>query len=502
MTPRSVSIWHLIFVTTILCRSTLTNASFVHPSTHSRKTTNSRTCRRFLCGPTKIFFDDTSVADEQRRHLLEMTITSFTFFVTDPSNAASQQSSLNSSGITGIHDINLRSYRTPKLPNWQGTALDIFSLSEAAKKITTASKSSPALPMGRWPDPILRRPASKIPVSVFQHADQLEELRMVASALRNTARKEGAVGLAAQQCGVDASLIFIDGVHQKQTNQSRNSVFGEGRTLGENRDDGIYLVNPRIIKRSKESEMLVWTEECLVLPPQFRATLLRDAMVTIEYEALHGDEYGMTKQITFKGELARCAQHEMDHDRGVLIVDHVGLNELLSVGGDNFMASIENADGLHETRIQRAYERYLSDSVLLPRDEKVVPLAYESYNDIQSRVTEFDYTLTHQKLQPWFAEPACAAEYTPTDPNRTKSKTTTNIIQSITAHDANNPECDESCIEARKARIEARRALMRQSRTNTNRGDVLKLSEQRAALYGSSYDGLPSRTCTSPGFCP
>ena len=164
MTPRSVSIWHLIFVTTILCRSTLTNASFVHPSTHSRKTTNSRTCRRFLCGPTKIFFDDTSVADEQRRHLLEMTITSFTFFVTDPSNAASQQSSLNSSGITGIHDINLRSYRTPKLPNWQGTALDIFSLSEAAKKITTASKSSPALPMGRWPDPILRRPASKIPV--------------------------------------------------------------------------------------------------------------------------------------------------------------------------------------------------------------------------------------------------------------------------------------------------------------------------------------------------
>ena len=248
---------------------------------------------------------------------------------------------------------------------------------------------------------------------------------MVASALRNTARKEGAVGLAAQQCGVDASLIFIDGVHQKQTNQSRNSVFGEGRTLGENRDDGIYLVNPRIIKRSKESEMLVWTEECLVLPPQFRATLLRDAMVTIEYEALHGDEYGMTKQITFKGELARCAQHEMDHDRGVLIVDHVGLNELLSVGGDNFMASIENADGLHETRIQRAYERYLSDSVLLPRDEKVVPLAYESYNDIQSRVTEFDYTLTHQKLQPWFAEPACAAEYTPTDPNRTKSKTTT-----------------------------------------------------------------------------
>jgi peptide deformylase len=131
-------------------------------------------------------------------------------------------------------------------------------------------------------------------------------------------------------------------------------IRGEGKSSRNKNQDGIFLVNPRIIKRSPESEMLVWTEECLVLPPEFRATLLRDASVTIEYEALGADDCGITKQITLNGELARCAQHEMDHDRGVLIVDHVSLAELLSINDDDFMASIEDADGLHEARIQRA----------------------------------------------------------------------------------------------------------------------------------------------------
>jgi peptide deformylase len=231
--------------------------------------------------------------------------------------------------------------------------------------------------------------------------------------LRNTARKEGAVGLAAQQCGIDASLIFIDGVKQMQYESSfGRAVPGEGK--GKRSNHGIFLVNPRIIKRSPESEMLVWTEECLVLPPSFRASLLRDASVTIEYETLDlgvGD-YGITKQITLRGELARCAQHEMDHDRGVLIVDHVGLDELLTVGDDDFMASIENADGLHQARMQHAYARIVSESVLLPSREKFVPLAYESSHGLRFRVTELDHTYKYnaskQKILPRLVEPANA----------------------------------------------------------------------------------------------
>ena len=79
--------------------------------------------------------------------------------------------------------------------------------------------------------------------------------------------------------------------------------------------------------------MRTWTEQGLVLPPEFRATLLRDAEVTVEYESLEWSDggggspgplsCGSTKQITLRGELARCTQHEMNHDCGTLIVDHV-----------------------------------------------------------------------------------------------------------------------------------------------------------------------------------
>ena len=238
-----------------------------------------------------------------------------------------------------------------------------MTLKEAASFIGQQS-SHPILPMGRWPDPILRKIASPVPLSVLQSADQLEQLRQVAMALQNTARKEGAVGLAAQQCGIDLSMIFIDGV--KETREGKNTkgpIIGEGKVLIQtSKDAGIVMINPRIIERSPESAMMVWTEECLVLPPGFRATLLRDASITVEYETL--DE-GFTKQITLTGELARCAQHEMDHDRGVLIVDHVGLEEL-----PVFISSIENADKIHQARVDRAYQRYLSESILLPPKEK------------------------------------------------------------------------------------------------------------------------------------
>ena len=59
--------------------------------------------------------------------------------------------------------------------------------------------------------------------------------------------------------------------------------------------------------------MKSWEEQCLVLPPDFRATVMRDNKVKIEAEDLNGN----TRTITLGGELARAAQHEIDHDRGV-----------------------------------------------------------------------------------------------------------------------------------------------------------------------------------------
>ena len=143
----------------------------------------------------------------------------------------------------------------------------------------------------------------------------------MATLLRQTCVKEGAVGLAAQQCGVDARLVHLVGVGT--------------------------MVNPSIVARSVEADMKVWSEFCLVLPPSFRATVLRDAWVDVEYRETNGS----IRTTKLRGEKARAAQHELDHDRGILILDHVGLEEMES----EVMRQIER-DG-HDERMALAYSR-------------------------------------------------------------------------------------------------------------------------------------------------
>jgi len=488
------------------------------------------------------------VHDEYRREFLGgmlMATTASVVAVVMPVRANAEEDAFrrdetrkNNIGIIRDSTDHLRDYHDPSLlPNWTGTSLPgPLSLSETCARLAVDS-SDPVLNMGRWPDPILRLPASNIPLSVFQNENQLEQLRLVANALRNTARKEGAVGLAAQQCGVDASLIYIDGVNSaKSIGNARNNgrkdiILGDASSIGgvygesnwrtsrvevsgegnynrslkrpvrnsrrSQRGNGVYLVNPRIIRRSPESDMMVWTEQCLVLPPEFRASLLRDAEVTIEYESLDDGDAGLTKQIKLRGELARCAQHEMDHDRGILIVDHVSLDELPSVDGKPLMADIENADGSHPMRMQRAYSREVVESSLLPRGQAMVPLAMEDNMGYHARVTQHEHPN-------FFVQAATAMDQeesnssSPIIYNGRQSKDRYSPSQPVTAEIS--AVCDTNCLEERKRVVEQRRAMMQQSRSNTRREDVLELSQQRALMYGTGFQGLPPQLCS--GFCP
>ena len=73
--------------------------------------------------------------------------------------------------------------------NWVGTSLPILSL-----ELAVATGESD-FQMGRWPDPILRRTASKIEATMMGGP----LLNSLAKKLRRTARVNKAVGLAAQQ---------------------------------------------------------------------------------------------------------------------------------------------------------------------------------------------------------------------------------------------------------------------------------------------------------------
>jgi peptide deformylase len=229
--------------------------------------------------------------------------------------------------------------------DWIGTQLGLRSLNDSVQLSNW--------PMGRWPDPILRRPAT--PVDPLWYGSTT--LETATTLLKQTARREGAVGLAAQQCGVDARIVFV-----------------EGRGI---------LVNPHIVARSPETEMRVWKERCLVLPPTFVGTVLRDSWVDVEFWTV----MGKLQRMRLSGEMSRCVQHEMgtysklflfkttllrgwhadrfvcflvrvDHDRGILILDHVDLDEM----ENNIMRAIE-ADG-HTSRMLVAYSRQVDSAFL------------------------------------------------------------------------------------------------------------------------------------------
>ena len=201
--------------------------------------------------------------------------------------------------------------RVPYSATWTGTVLQLLD-------VETAGQQS-AWIMGRWPDPILRRPAEGVEERWFG----TQTLKRVTELLSETARVNNAVGLAAQQCGVNARVVILEKPKQ------------------------IIMVNPHIVGRSEERNMKVWQECCLVLPPTFTATVLRDTWVEIEYWNWKGHNCF----VRLKEEAARAAEHELDHDRGILILDHVGLEEMET----DAMRSIE-WEG-HSERMTLAYSR-------------------------------------------------------------------------------------------------------------------------------------------------
>ncbi|KAJ8602540.1 hypothetical protein CTAYLR_008348 [Chrysophaeum taylorii] len=161
-------------------------------------------------------------------------------------------------------------------PAWVGTRLRVESVHEFAQH--------PQHRFARYPDPTLRLVAK--PVTAFD-----SDLRVTAAALIEIGKEVGAVGLAATQCGIDAQLVVLG-----------DSVF----------------VNPKIVERSDEVRMVAWRERCLVLPPDVEVETLRDVWIVVSATDLRGHPFTQA----FQGELARAMQHEIDHARGILIVDH------------------------------------------------------------------------------------------------------------------------------------------------------------------------------------
>ena len=192
-------------------------------------------------------------------------------------------------------------------PTWTATALPHLSIDQAA--------TLDRLDFARYPDPILRLEAR--PVRRFDAA-----LVKTVALLRAAARRHGARGLAATQCGVDAAIVLLG-------------------------DEA--FVNPTIVARSPEARLRCWTERCLALPPDVRVETLRDETVTVAATTVAGVPF----TTTLTGAAARQFSHEYDHARGVLIIDHA----YDTVASTAFPAMARLEAPLHAARRQKAWDR-------------------------------------------------------------------------------------------------------------------------------------------------
>ncbi len=105
------------------------------------------------------------------------------------------------------------------------------------------------------------------------------------------------IGLAAPQIGELLSLITVDPRRPEEGSRS------------------LAMINPEIIEYSGRS---TYEEGCLSIPGVFE-DVRRPSMIKIRYRDTEGEQ----KTEEFDGIMARVIQHECDHLRGKLFVDHL-----------------------------------------------------------------------------------------------------------------------------------------------------------------------------------
>ena len=106
------------------------------------------------------------------------------------------------------------------------------------------------------------------------------------------------IGLAAIQIGIPKNLIVIDLLTK------------------EKKKDPMYFINPKIIKKS--AKFSKYEEGCLSIP-----NLFAEVQRPSECEVKYLDYYGKSKILKADGLLATCIQHEIDHLKGILFIDHL-----------------------------------------------------------------------------------------------------------------------------------------------------------------------------------
>ncbi len=138
------------------------------------------------------------------------------------------------------------------------------------------------------PDKRLKTLAKK--VDVFD-----KDLQQLIKDMFETMYDAPGIGLAATQVNIHKQVIVID--------------------VSEDKDQPLCLVNPEIVEKKGEQ---VYEEGCLSVPNIY-AKVKRADSVSIKAQ----NETGKSFELTAEGLLAVCIQHEIDHLKGIVFLDHL-----------------------------------------------------------------------------------------------------------------------------------------------------------------------------------
>lgn len=152
-----------------------------------------------------------------------------------------------------------------------------------------------------YPNSVLEKPAEIV-------TDISDDLIIKIDRMWETLYKYRGIGLAAPQVGLSKRVVVIDLGYVDEKEAEKNSI------------TKCLMINPIIIDSSEETT--VYEEGCLSIPG-VHINVNRPESVTVKFY----DEQ-MKEQIqSFTGLMAVCAQHEIDHLEGTLMIDYVDLKE-------------------------------------------------------------------------------------------------------------------------------------------------------------------------------
>jgi len=164
------------------------------------------------------------------------------------------------------------------------------------------------------PNPILREPAKEV-----VNFDM--ELQTLIDDMVETMRTSNGVGLAAPQVGVSKQILVCE-LEPEEEPADKNDDIYEPFPL-------TVVCNPKIVQSSQDQCKIV--EGCLSFPGT-ELVVERPKKITVQGQ----DRYGQPIEIKADKLFSRVLQHEIDHLRSTLLIDHLKEIDVVFFAGGDF----------------------------------------------------------------------------------------------------------------------------------------------------------------------